>query len=301
MTIAFTLATTGHVVDDLIALNAQALPGMSRRDHAAWIMNVLAHAVAPVLTRWDAQGLSLSDVPAETFHLTTGTDARDGLTFAPICEAPANRPRSSAPAAALPLPASLRPRSMRWPSPDRSRRGRSGVSRAMGWRSAGSFRANVCGLRMCSRATVRRFPTANCSSRTERSPPGRVLPLSRRRGRSLHELSAEKGPDNAERDPGRILKRAYRPGAPLPSADPCFGGPQNDLVTPRLTTRPSPCQHEDVPNEVWQLAVYRSSPILVTFRSAVQSSAKSHVAPASKSHAPSTSSVFALSAQLSPR
>ncbi|QFT62873.1 hypothetical protein [Roseivivax sp. THAF30] len=101
MTIAFTLATTGHVVDDLIALNAQALPGMSRRDHAAWIMNVLAHAVAPVLTRWDAQGLSLSDVPAETFHLTTGTDARDGLTFAPICEAPANRPRSSAPAASF--------------------------------------------------------------------------------------------------------------------------------------------------------------------------------------------------------
>ncbi|ETX30367.1 hypothetical protein RISW2_16150 [Roseivivax isoporae LMG 25204] len=35
MTFAFTLATTGHVADDLVALNAGPMPAMSRRDHAA--------------------------------------------------------------------------------------------------------------------------------------------------------------------------------------------------------------------------------------------------------------------------
>lgn len=65
MSLTFTLASTGTVVDDLLALNAQVLPAMTRRDHAAWVMNVLAHVVGTAFARWDSEGRSLAAVGAK--------------------------------------------------------------------------------------------------------------------------------------------------------------------------------------------------------------------------------------------
>ncbi|MEI4262644.1 hypothetical protein [Roseovarius sp. D0-M9] len=49
MSVQFTLDRTADVVDALMAMNAQVLPSMTSRDHAAWVMNVLAHEVVVIV------------------------------------------------------------------------------------------------------------------------------------------------------------------------------------------------------------------------------------------------------------
>ncbi|MGR3494642.1 hypothetical protein [Citreimonas sp.] len=101
MSVAFTLATTGAVADDLLALNARVLPGMTRRDHAAWVMNVLAHGVGPVLARWDAEGRSLAAVGGEGVALVARVVPEGRVGFEIAATAPPVTAPVTAPAAAI--------------------------------------------------------------------------------------------------------------------------------------------------------------------------------------------------------
>ncbi|SFD78263.1 hypothetical protein [Roseivivax sediminis] len=101
MSVAFTLATVAPVVEDLLALNARVLPGMSNRDHAAWVMNVLAHIAGPVLARHDREGRSLAGVDGGDIALTARIAPEGYITFDVAATAPPVTSPASAPAASI--------------------------------------------------------------------------------------------------------------------------------------------------------------------------------------------------------
>jgi len=96
VSVQFTLDRTADVVDALMAMNARVLPSMTSRDHAAWVMNVLAHEVGPWLSRADCAGRALARANGRDMNLTAriapggylafdvdGPDLPDGRTYAP--------------------------------------------------------------------------------------------------------------------------------------------------------------------------------------------------------------------------
>lgn len=100
MSADFTLDRTADVVDDLIAMSARVLPGMTPRDHAAWVMNVLAHEVGPWLARADRDGRALASVEGSQIALKARIVPGGYLTF-DIVGAELPEGRSSAPAATI--------------------------------------------------------------------------------------------------------------------------------------------------------------------------------------------------------
>ncbi|MFX0547168.1 hypothetical protein ACEWPL_016660 [Roseovarius sp. S1116L3] len=100
MSAAFTLDRTADVVDVLMRMNAKVLPGMMRRDHAAWIMNVLAHEVGPWLCRADEAGRALAAAQGKQIHIAARIAPKGYLECAVDGPGlPAGR--TSAPAAAI--------------------------------------------------------------------------------------------------------------------------------------------------------------------------------------------------------
>lgn len=83
MTLRFALSEIAEVVDRLVALNARAMPTMGPRDHAAWVMNVLAHVVGPWLVAQDAAGRSLAAADAGSIPLVAalGPEGYLGITL----------------------------------------------------------------------------------------------------------------------------------------------------------------------------------------------------------------------------
>src|SRR5690554_4901142 len=100
MSADFTLDRMADVVDDLIAISARVLPGITPRDHAAWIMNVLAHEVGPWLARADHDGRALALAEGSQITLTARIAAGDYLTF-DIVGPKLPEGRSSVPAATI--------------------------------------------------------------------------------------------------------------------------------------------------------------------------------------------------------
>lgn len=102
MTLRFALSRTAEAVDTLMAMNAQAMPRMGPRDHAAWVMNVLAHMVGPWLVAQDAAGRSLVAADAGAIALSAALGPEGYLGITPDA---ADLPEgaTSAPAAAFAL------------------------------------------------------------------------------------------------------------------------------------------------------------------------------------------------------
>ena len=104
--LTFDLGDSFAVADRLFAMNATLRPEMVARDHAAWVMNVLAHVLGPWLASRDCSGADLSPAGgmrlsarvAEGGYLTFDLSAPDGASD----EAPAaiRRPERAPEAAA---------------------------------------------------------------------------------------------------------------------------------------------------------------------------------------------------------
>lgn len=77
--LVFSLQNSVAAVDALFAMNAQIRPEMGPRDHAAWVMNVLAHGLGPWLASRDEAG----DLAAtgEDLHLSARIAPEGWLTF----------------------------------------------------------------------------------------------------------------------------------------------------------------------------------------------------------------------------
>ena len=90
----------------------------------------------------------------------------------------------------------------------------------------------------------------------EAIPRGRVKKGDVRKAvvvRTSKEVRREDGTSiRFDRNAAVILNNAGEPVGTRPAPDPPG---QNDRDSARVATRPSPCQHEDTPNEVWQLEV----------------------------------------------
>lgn len=100
MSTTFTLATTATVVDALIDMNARCLPGMTSRDHAAWVMNVLAHEVGPWLARGDCANRALAQADGTRIALAARIAEGGYLSFS-LTAPDLPEGRTSAPAAAI--------------------------------------------------------------------------------------------------------------------------------------------------------------------------------------------------------
>ncbi|SFG11099.1 hypothetical protein SAMN04488020_101191 [Palleronia marisminoris] len=109
MTLRFALSRTAEVVDKLVALNARAMPAMGSRDHAAWVMNVLAHVVGPWLVAQDAAGRSLASADARSMPLMAalGDEGYLGITLDAddLAEGPVSPPAAAVALARVMAPA----------------------------------------------------------------------------------------------------------------------------------------------------------------------------------------------------
>ncbi len=81
MSVNFELSDIATTVDALVALNASAMPVMTMRDNAAWVMNLIAHDLGAWLVQQDTAGNALALGDARKIRLQAGIGSQGYLSI----------------------------------------------------------------------------------------------------------------------------------------------------------------------------------------------------------------------------